>query len=117
MGGKLPAYPTLFPRFADTLLGANDGIIKPRDTDALDWEVEFAVVVGKQVRRATDADAAIAGFTVMNDNSIRDWRVRTIERTQANICDSTTPVAPISLPRTRSAPRRWSPRSADWVPA
>ena len=96
MGRELPAYPTLFPKFADTLLGAHDDIVKPDETDALDWEVELAVVVGKQVRRADERQAAdaIAGFTVMNDISVRDWQFRTVEWTQGKIWDSSTPVGP-----------------------
>lgn len=96
MGRELPAYPTLFPKFADTLIGAHDDIVKPGETDALDWEVELVVVVGKPVRRATEDEAAdaIAGFTVMNDVSVRDWQFRTIEWTQGKIWDSTTPVGP-----------------------
>ncbi|MFE9102540.1 fumarylacetoacetate hydrolase family protein [Actinomadura geliboluensis] len=96
MGRELPAYPTLFPKFADSLIGANDDIVKPGETDALDWEVELAVVIGQEVRRADDAqaEAAIAGFTVMNDVSVRDWQFRTIEWTQGKIWDSSTPVGP-----------------------
>jgi acylpyruvate hydrolase len=96
MGRELPAYPTLFPKFADTLIGAHDDIVKPAETDALDWEVELVVVIGRQVRRATEAEAeaAIAGFTVMNDVSVRDWQFRTIEWTQGKIWDSSTPVGP-----------------------
>ncbi|MDL2078244.1 fumarylacetoacetate hydrolase family protein [Streptomyces sp. GXMU-J15] len=96
MGRELPAYPTLFPKFADTLLGAHDDIVKPDETDALDWEVELAVVVGKQVRRADERQAAdaIAGFTVMNDISVRDWQFRTIEWTQGKIWEASTPVGP-----------------------
>lgn len=96
MGRELPAYPTLFPKFADTLAGANDPIRKPAETDALDWEVELVVVIGKHVRRAgeAEAEAAIAGFTVMNDVSVRDWQFRTIEWTQGKIWDSSTPVGP-----------------------
>ncbi|MFG2042899.1 fumarylacetoacetate hydrolase family protein [Dactylosporangium sp. NPDC048998] len=96
MGRELPAYPTLFTKFADTLIGPNDPIAKPAETDALDWEVELVVVVGKPVRRATEAEAeaAIAGFTVMNDISVRDWQFRTIEWTQGKIWDSSTPVGP-----------------------
>jgi acylpyruvate hydrolase len=51
MGRELPAYPTLFAKFADTLIGANDPIRKPAETEALDWEVELVVVIGKPVRR------------------------------------------------------------------
>ncbi|MFB4299182.1 fumarylacetoacetate hydrolase family protein [Actinomadura sp. NTSP31] len=96
MGRELPAYPTLFPKFADSLIGAHDDIVKPAETDALDWEVELAVVIGEEVRRADDAqaEAAIAGFTVMNDVSVRDWQFRTIEWTQGKIWDSSTPVGP-----------------------
>ncbi|RVU28426.1 FAA hydrolase family protein [Streptomyces antnestii] len=96
MGRDLPNYPTLFPKFADTLLGAHDDIVKPAETDALDWEVELAVVIGKQVRRADERQAAdaIAGFTVMNDISARDWQFRTIEWTQGKIWEATTPVGP-----------------------
>ncbi|QKG21583.1 fumarylacetoacetate hydrolase family protein [Actinomadura verrucosospora] len=96
MGRELPSYPTLFPKFADSLIGANDDIVKPAETDALDWEVELAVVIGEEVRRADDAqaEAAIAGFTVMNDVSVRDWQFRTIEWTQGKIWDSSTPVGP-----------------------
>lgn len=96
MGRELPDYPTLFPKFADTLLGAGDDIVKPAETDALDWEVELAVVIGKRVRRADEqlAAEAIAGFTVMNDISVRDWQFRTIEWTQGKIWEATTPVGP-----------------------
>ena len=96
MGRELPAFPTLFPKFADTLIGANDPLVKPPETDRLDWEVELALVVGRQVRRASteEAAAAIAGFTVMNDVSVRDWQFRTIEWTQGKIWDSSTPVGP-----------------------
>ncbi|GAA4479764.1 fumarylacetoacetate hydrolase family protein [Rhodococcus olei] len=96
MGRELPSHPTLFTKFADSLIGANDPIVKPAETDALDWEVELVVVVGKPVRRATEdeAAAAIAGFTVMNDVSVRDWQFRTIEWTQGKIWDSSTPVGP-----------------------
>lgn len=96
MGREVPSYPTLFPKFADSLIGAHDDITKPAETDALDWEVELAVVIGQEVRRADDAQAqaAIAGFTVMNDVSMRDWQFRTIEWTQGKIWDSSTPVGP-----------------------
>ncbi|MEU9546581.1 fumarylacetoacetate hydrolase family protein [Streptomyces mirabilis] len=96
MGREMPTFPTLFPKFADSLLGAHDDIVKPPETDALDWEVELAVVIGSPVRRATEeqAVAAIAGFTVMNDISMRDWQFRTVEWTQGKIWDSSTPLGP-----------------------
>jgi acylpyruvate hydrolase len=96
MGRDLPEHPTLFSKFADTLIGATDDIARPAETDAFDWEVELAVVIGQQVRRAsaTQAEEAIAGFTVLNDITCRDWQFRTKEWLQGKNWDSTTPVGP-----------------------
>jgi acylpyruvate hydrolase len=96
MGRDLPEYPTLFAKFADTLVGANDDIVRPDETEAFDWEVELAVVVGRQVRRATtaEAEAAIAGFTVLNDITCRDWQFRSREWLQGKNWEATTPVGP-----------------------
>src|SRR6478672_3372003 len=96
MGRDLPDHPTLFSKFADTLIGAGDEIVRPPETDELDWEVELAVVVGTRVRRAAEAqaEAAIAGFTVLNDITCRDWQFRTREWLQGKNWDSSTPVAP-----------------------
>ncbi len=96
MGRAPPSYPTLFTKFADSLLGPGDDIVHPPETAALDWEAELVVVVGREVRRA-DADAAaaaIAGFTVMNDVSVRDWQFRTVEWTQGKAWDASTPLGP-----------------------
>jgi acylpyruvate hydrolase len=96
MGRDLPQFPTLFCKFADSLIGARDDIAKPPESDALDWEVELALVIGSHVRRASEGDAAsaIAGFTVMNDVSVRDWQFRTVEWTQGKVWDSSTPLGP-----------------------
>jgi len=96
MGRDLPEYPTLFAKFADCLIGATDDIVRPAETEEFDWEVELAVVIGATVRRATveQAEAAIAGFTVLNDITCRDWQFRTREWLQGKNWDSTTPVGP-----------------------
>ncbi|MFD5806289.1 fumarylacetoacetate hydrolase family protein [Streptomyces sp. NPDC127020] len=96
MGRDLPEHPTLFAKFADALIGATDDIVRPGETDAFDWEVELAVVVGAPVRRARGAEAerAIAGFTVLNDVTCRDWQFRTREWLQGKTWDSSTPVGP-----------------------
>lgn len=96
MGHDLPTHPTLFAKFADALVGAHDDIPLPPETEALDWEVELGVVVGQRVRRAKgeSAEAAIAGFTVVDDISCRDWQMRTGEWLQGKTWDSSTPVGP-----------------------
>jgi acylpyruvate hydrolase len=96
MGRDLPEHPTLFSKYADTLVGANDDIVKPPETDAFDWECELAVVIGAPVRRARGAEAerAIAGFAVLNDVTCRDWQFRTREWLQGKNWEATTPLGP-----------------------
>lgn len=94
-GRPVPEYPTLFAKFADTLTGPGDEIVV-RGTDRLDWEAELAVVVGAEIRRAdrAQARAAILGYTVANDISMRDWQQRTLQWLQGKAFDATTPVGP-----------------------
>ena len=96
MGRDLPEHPTLFAKFTDALVGAYDNITLPPESSAMDWEAELVVVIGRAVRRADEAQAvaAIAGFTVMNDVTMRDWQFRTREWLQGKNWDSSTPVGP-----------------------
>lgn len=96
MGRDLPDYPTVFSKVADTLVGAGDEIMRPVETDQLDWEVELAVVIGRTVRRADESAAAdaIAGFAVLNDVTCRDWQFRTREWLQGKNWEATTPLGP-----------------------
>lgn len=97
MGRDLPEHPTLFSKFADTLVGATDDIPHPAETTQWDWESELVIVIGSTVRRASEEEAAnaIAGFTVMNDVTARDWQFRTREWLQGKNWDSSTPVGPV----------------------
>jgi acylpyruvate hydrolase len=97
MGRDLPEYPTLFAKFAEALIGANDDVVLAPESDAVDWEAELVVVIGETVRRADDESAAasIAGFTVMNDVTMRDWQFRTKEWLQGKTFESTTPLGPV----------------------
>jgi acylpyruvate hydrolase len=97
MGRELPEYPTLFAKFADALVGANDDIVLPPESNAMDWEAELVVVIGRPVRRADEeqAAAAIAGFTIMNDVTMRDWQFRTREWLQGKTFEGTTPLGPM----------------------
>jgi acylpyruvate hydrolase len=96
MGRDLPQYPTLFSKFTETLVGAQDDIVLPPETAALDWECELAVIIGAPVRRAGTAQAerAIAGFAVLNDVTCRDWQFRTKEWLQGKTWEATTPLGP-----------------------
>ena len=94
-GRAVPEHPTLFAKFADTLTGPADEI-RVHDTAQLDWEAELAVVVGSEVHRADrdEAAAAILGYTVANDISMRDWQQRTLQWLQGKAFDATTPIGP-----------------------
>jgi acylpyruvate hydrolase len=96
MGHELPEYPTLFTKFPETLIGAHDDIVIPPESDSVDWEAELALVIGTRVRRAstTEAADAIAGFTVANDISMRDWQYRTLQWVQGKAWERSTPVGP-----------------------
>lgn len=96
MGNQLPDYPTVFAKFAPALVGAHDDIVLPRSSTAIDWEVELTVVIGRPVRHATaeQAEAAIAGYTVLNDVSVRDFQRRTSQFLQGKTFERTTPLGP-----------------------
>jgi acylpyruvate hydrolase len=95
-GTPLPTYPTLFSKFTEALIGAHDDIILPRVSDEVDWEVELCVVIGRAARHvsATEALSVIAGYTVANDISVRDYQLRTHNSTQGKTFEHTTPVGP-----------------------
>lgn len=97
MGRELPEYPTLFAKYSEALIGPDDDIALPPESDSVDWEAELVVVVGRTVRRADEATAAeaIAGFTVMNDITMRDWQYRTKQWLQGKTFEGTTPVGPV----------------------
>jgi acylpyruvate hydrolase len=95
-GRQLPDYPTLFAKFADTLLGARDDLLLPSVSERVDWEAELGVVIGRPVHRATPAEAAaaIAGYTVVNDVSMRDWQRRTMQWLAGKAFERSTPAGP-----------------------
>ncbi|XUL85640.1 fumarylacetoacetate hydrolase family protein [Streptomyces galilaeus] len=96
MGRELPKHPTLFAKFADTLTGPEEDLVLPHGLD-VDWEAELAVVVGAELRGADrdTAGRAIAGYTVANDISVRDWQKRTLQWFQGKAWDRTTPLGPV----------------------
>jgi acylpyruvate hydrolase len=95
-GRELPQYPTLFAKFAETLLGPNDDLVLPAVSERVDWEVELTVVIGTPAYRASaeQALAAIGGYATGNDVSMRDWQRRTLQWTAGKIFQGTTPVGP-----------------------
>ena len=95
-GRELPEYPTLFAKFPETLMGPRDDLVLPSVSERVDWEVELGVVIGRPVYRATpeEASAAIAGYTVINDVSMRDWQRRTLQWLAGKMFQHSTPAGP-----------------------
>ncbi|GAA2100810.1 fumarylacetoacetate hydrolase family protein [Actinomadura alba] len=97
MGRELPKYPTLFAKFPEALVGPYDDVVLPGVTEALDWEAELAVVIGATVRHADAerAGSAIAGYSVINDVTARDYQNRTLQWLQGKTFEATTPFGPV----------------------
>ena len=72
-------YPSIFTRFADTLIAHDAPLLKPAISERFDFEGELAVVIGTGGRNITQADAFahVAGYACFNDGSVRDWQRHT----------------------------------------
>lgn len=97
MGRDLPEFPTLFAKYPESLIGARDVIVIPPESSSVDWEAELALVMGSTVRRATadQAAQAIAGFTILNDVTMRDWQYRTPMWLQGKTFEDSSPLGPL----------------------
>jgi 2-keto-4-pentenoate hydratase/2-oxohepta-3-ene-1,7-dioic acid hydratase in catechol pathway len=82
-GRSESAYPTLFTRFANTQVGHEQPLIRPRDSTEFDYEAELAVVIGKRGRHVKRADALslVAGYSCYQDATLRDWQRHTSQFT------------------------------------
>ena len=74
-GSAAPKYPSVFMRTRESLVGHQQPILDPPESDQLDYEGEIVIVVGKEGRRIAQEDAHehIAGLTIMNEGSLRDF--------------------------------------------
>lgn len=96
---QVPAVPTLFSRFASSVVGPRSPIRLPRVSSALDYEGELAVVIGKggrYVEKETALDH-VAGYSAFNDASIRDYQLRTPQWTIGKNFDGTGPFGPVMV--------------------
>ncbi|MBS0342698.1 MAG: fumarylacetoacetate hydrolase family protein [Proteobacteria bacterium] len=101
-----PAFPDFFVRFASTLVGHGGVLLKPRVSQEFDYEGELAVVIGKGGRaiRKEDALAHVAGYSIFNDASVRDYQFRASQWTWGKNFDATGAfgpelITPDELPR------------------
>ena len=71
----LPPYPSVFMRTPGSLVGHLQSIVRPPESEQFDYEGEIAIIIGKPGRRITqdNAEAHIAGLTILQEGSVRDW--------------------------------------------
>lgn len=117
-GDAPPEVPILFFKHPNTVVGPYDDVRMPPGAEKVDWEVELAVVIGKQARYlASPADALqyVAGYAVSNDVSERDYQVASSggQWSKGKCCETFNPLGPWLVPAEEIGdPQRLRLRSA-----
>jgi acylpyruvate hydrolase len=96
-GGKEPpTAPIFFLKASSTVIGPNDPIVLPPNSDKVDYEAEFAVVLGKPGRRIPEENAYdyVAGYMILNDVSARDMQFGDNQWFRGKSCDTFAPTGP-----------------------
>ena len=102
-GAEPPKHPIVFFKHPNTVVGPNDDVLVPRGSAKTDWEVELAVVIGKQARYVeTDEEAlaCIAGYAVSNDVSERAFQIEVSggQWSKGKCCETFNPFGPALVP-------------------
>ncbi|MEM9681236.1 MAG: fumarylacetoacetate hydrolase family protein [Bacteroidota bacterium] len=101
-GMKAPNEPVVFFKATSSLVGANDTIIIPKNSEKTDWEVELAVVIGKRANYVSEAEALdyVAGYMVHNDVSERAFQLeKGGQWVKGKSCDTFAPIGPYLVTR------------------
>lgn len=96
-GAAVPPEPVVFNKWTSAICGPNDDVIIPRDSTKTDWEVELGVVIGKEARYVSEAEAMnhVAGYCVVNDVSEREFQLqRSGTWDKGKGCDTFGPLGP-----------------------
>lgn len=103
---KMPTEPFFFAKLPGSVVGPEVGVVKPKETDQMDYEVEFAAVIGKPLHKASETDVmpAIFGYTLLNDISARDVQFKDNQITIGKNFAGFAPIGPVivtadALPR------------------
>ena len=99
-------YPTLFTRFADTLTGHNTPMLLPSNSTSFDYEGELAVIIGKHGFHVPEEKAMdiVAGYSIFNDGSIRDWQRHTNQFTPGKNFPATAGFGPALVTKEEAGP-------------
>jgi 2-keto-4-pentenoate hydratase/2-oxohepta-3-ene-1,7-dioic acid hydratase in catechol pathway len=96
-GMEVPSEPIVFLKATTSITGPNDGILLPKGSTKVDWEVELGVVIGTRAQYVDEADALrhVAGYCVVNDVSERNFQLeRGSQWDKGKGCDSFGPIGP-----------------------
>lgn len=95
-GFKVPDYPTIFARFNSSLIGHQAPIVRPPISEQLDYEGELVAVIGKKGRNIALDQALdhVAGYSIFNDGSIRDYQFKAPQWTVGKNFDDTGAFGP-----------------------
>ena len=95
-GMEAPEFPVFFNKQATCVVGPGDDVHLPRVSKLLDYEGELAIVIGERCRHVAEerAHEVIAGYTITNDLSVRDWQLRTPTMTLGKSFDTHGPLGP-----------------------
>ena len=95
-GIETPAHPTLFNKQSTCVVGPDEPFHLPRASHVLDYEGELGGVIGRRCRHVSKEDAAkvIAGYTIVNDVTVRDWQLRIPTWTIGKSFDTHGPIGP-----------------------
>jgi 2-keto-4-pentenoate hydratase/2-oxohepta-3-ene-1,7-dioic acid hydratase in catechol pathway len=97
-GATVPTEPIIFLKTPDTVVGPDDEVLIPRRSSKTDWEVELAVVIGREARYLADEDeagACIAGYAISNDVSEREFQLeRGGQWDKGKNCETFNPLGP-----------------------
>jgi 2-keto-4-pentenoate hydratase/2-oxohepta-3-ene-1,7-dioic acid hydratase in catechol pathway len=93
----LPAVPTVFAKFANTVTGHRHPIVLPKNSVKPDYEAEFAIVIGRGGRHIPEARwrQHVFGYTIVNDVSARDFQLQTSQWTMGKTFDTFAPMGPV----------------------
>jgi len=96
-GNTTPTHPALFTKWTSTLLGPNDDIALPPESQAVDFEGELAVIIGRAGRRIPESRAwdHVLGYAPANDVTMRDFQYRTAQWLPGKAWDRSTPIGPV----------------------
>ncbi len=92
----MPEYPTFFAKYSNVLVGPNQPIVHPRAAIQMDYEAELAVVIGRRARYVAQERALehVAGYTIFNDVTARDYVKRSSQWTLGKSFDTFGPMGP-----------------------